>query len=41
MCNPMAPKRNCKPVEELMVTKPTLTLDVPPDSNMEEQKDYE
>jgi hypothetical protein len=37
----MVPKRNCKSVEELVVTKPTFTLDVPPDTSMEEQEDYE
>jgi hypothetical protein len=37
----MALKKNHKLVEEAMVEEPTRNADVPPKTNMEEQKDYE
>jgi hypothetical protein len=37
----IALKKNHKPVEEAMVEEPTHNSDVPPKTNMEEQKDYE
>jgi len=37
----MVPKRNCKPIEEVVVTEPTHTLDVLLEISMEEQEDYE
>jgi hypothetical protein len=37
----MAPKKNHKPVQKAMVEKPTKNSNVPPKTNMEEQKDYE